>query len=84
MERYDLIKSHIRTRAVENVCHTLSVDTIRPYQTAPTALYDKSGYTLAELDRNKEDLLIYDLKDMELGFGELGRKEISDLLSRNY
>lgn len=40
-ERYELIKSHIRTRAVENVCYTLTVNTIRPYQTAPTALFDR-------------------------------------------
>lgn len=60
VERYEMIRSHVRTRAVENVCHTLCVDTILPYQTAPTALFDKSGRVLKELERNKEDLLIYD------------------------
>lgn len=81
-ERYDLIRSHIRTRAVENVTYTLSVDAISPYQTAPTALYDKSGYTLLELTRNKEDVLIYDLNFQEADFGEKGRQEISDWLIR--
>lgn len=80
--RYDLIKGHIRTRAVENVCHTLSVNTIGPYQTAPTALYDRSGNTLVELDRNTPGLLIYDLAFSELNFGECGRKEISDIFQR--
>lgn len=79
-ERYELIKSHIRTRAVENVTCTLSVDTIRPYQTAPTALYDKSGCTLVELKRNEESLLVYDFEKTKPDFGEQGRREISDRL----
>lgn len=76
-----MIKGHIRTRAVENVCHTLAVDAIYPYQTAPTALYDKSGNTLIELNRNAENLLIYDLKFEELTFGQTGIKQIADSLT---
>lgn len=78
--RYDLIKGHIRTRAVENVCYTLSVDAISPYQTAPTGLYDMSGGIVCELERNKEGLLVYDFHPPEMDFGERGRKEISDIL----
>ncbi len=80
IERYDLIKAHIRTRAVENVTYTLTVDTICPYQTAPTALYDKSGYALMELKRNEEKMLVYDLENLPQDFGEKGRTEISDWL----
>lgn len=80
MDRYEIIKAHIRTRAVENITYTLSVDAIYPYQTAPTILYDRSGYPLCELKRNEENLLVYDLNDKQLNFGEQGRKEISDLL----
>lgn len=82
-ERYDLIKSHIRTRAVENVTHTLTVDTIKPYQTAPTLICDKSGEVLCEAKRNEESLVVYDLEKEELNFGEQGRKEISDWLTVN-
>lgn len=82
IERYELIKSHIRTRAVENVTYTLSVDTIYPYQTAPTALYNRSGYSLIELNRNEDGLLVYDLENAELDFGERGRTEISDWLTK--
>ena len=83
-ERYELIKSHIRTRAVENVTYTLAVDTISPYQTAPTALYDKSGCSLCELKRNMENLLVYDLENIKRDFGEEGRKQISDwLINKN-
>ena len=77
-----MIKSHIRTRAVENVTYTLSVDTISPYQTAPTALYDKSGSSLIELKRNEESLLVYDFENMQSDFGEQGREQISDWLMR--
>lgn len=79
-ERYEIIRSHIRTRAVENVCPILTVNAISPYQTAPTALLDQSGYALAELKRNEEALLVYDLENRKLSFGERGRKEMSDLL----
>lgn len=79
-ERYEVIKGHVVTRAVENVTHTLSVDTIRPYQTAPTALFDKSGYIVNELERNKEGLLVYDWEMEPANFGEQGRIEISDWL----
>lgn len=80
-ERYEMIKSHIKTRAAENVTYTLSVNTIGPYQTAPTALYDMSGYPLIELQQNEEGLLVYDLKNTQLNFGEQGRKQISDWLN---
>lgn len=53
--RYDLIKAHIQTRAVENVTPALSVNTTRPYQTAPTGLYSASGRTLKELKKGEED-----------------------------
>ena len=83
-ERYEMIKSHIRTRAVENITNTLSVDTIYPYQTAPTILYDKSGCSLCELKRNEENMLIYDIESKQLDFGEQGRKEITDWLLCEY
>lgn len=79
-DRYELIRSHIRTRAVENVTHTLSVNTIGPYQTAPTALFDRSGHPLAELNPGREQLLLYDLINTKPDFGELGRQQISDRL----
>ena len=80
LERFDLIKSHIRTRAVENVCHTLTVNTMKPYQTAPTGIYDKSGRGLGELERNRAELFVYDLVVEEPDYGERGRIGISNRL----
>lgn len=79
-ERLELITAHLRTRAVEDVCHTLAVNTCAPHQTAPTALYDRSGKQLATLAPEQEGLLIYELQPEEKSFGEQGRAELSDRL----
>ena len=82
LDRYELIKSHIITRAVENVTYTLSVNTCSAYQTAPTMLTDRSGRILNELGRNHDRLLVFDLMKQGMDFGENGRKEISDWLMK--
>lgn len=81
--RYEMIKAHILTRAVENVTYTLAVNAIAPFQTAPTILYDKSGRVLGEAERNNEQMLVFDLEKGEDDFGETGRKEISNWLVFN-
>lgn len=78
IERYELIKSHLKTRAVENVTEIVSVNTINKYQTAPTAIFDKSGKMIMELLRDTEGLLVYDFQCTKLSFSEEGRKIISD------
>lgn len=78
--RYQMIKSHLITRAVENVTPCFSVDAIRPFQTAPTCLIDASGRVLAELERNERGLLVYDFEPREPDFGELGRIKYSNQL----
>lgn len=80
-DRYGMIKSHIQTRAVENVTYTLSVNTISPYQTAPTMVCDRSGRVLKECERNEERLLVYNLQIDSLNFGEEGRRQISNWLT---
>ena len=79
-QRYDLIRAHVRTRAVENVCPTLTVCATAPFQTAPSGLFDRSGRPLAELARGEEGLLVCDWPCGGLNFGEEGRRRISDRL----
>lgn len=79
-ERYEIIKSHILTRAVENTTYTLSVNTSGPFQTAPTLLCDRSGHILYELVKNQDKLLVYEIEKTPYTFGEQGRKYISDSL----
>ena len=81
-DRLSMIKGHIQTRAVENVCPILTCNTCVAYQTAPTVLVDRSGRILAEVENGKEGLMVYDLKQEPLSFGEMGRKTISDALMK--
>lgn len=81
LERYDLIKSHVQTRAVENIFPVICVNNASRNQTAPTAVIDQEGAVISELPRHKECLLIYDLEKInEFSFGAKGRKYISDKL----
>ena len=77
-DRFSMIRGHIQTRAVENVCPILTCNSCSPFQTAPTVLFDRSGRALAELENGKEGLLFGELEPGPLSFGEQGRKEISD------
>ena len=78
LNRYELIKAHLRTRASETVLPILSVNDCSQYQTAPTAAFDNDGNVIAELPRNREGLLVYDLDMKELSFSARGRKTVSD------
>ncbi len=79
--RYQMIRGHIQTRAVENVCPVLACSACADFQTAPTVLFDASGNALAELERGKEGLLAYSLERRPDSFGERGRRDISDVLT---
>lgn len=78
--RYDLIRAHVRTRAVENVCPILTVNVTAPCQTAPTGFYDPSGQPLVEMQPGQEGLLVLDWSPQPLTFGEQGRRTVSDRL----
>lgn len=80
LERYELIKAHLMTRAVENTCPILSVNDIAPHQAAPTALINEDGKVLAETQRHTEQMLVYDLKKQPLSFSAQGRKTLSGRL----
>ena len=76
-EQYEVMKGHVRSRAAENACPVLSVNTYSRYQTAPTALFSASGRVLAELEPCREGLLIYDFEPQELTFSEQGRRAVA-------
>lgn len=80
-ERFSMIKGHIQTRAVENVCCILTCNACPPFQTAPTGFFDRSGRMTAEAKAGEEGLLICDFEPGPMNFGERGRKEISDSLN---
>lgn len=80
LERYNIIKSHLVTRAVENVMTVVSVNSISKYQTAPTAVIDINGSILCEAPRNQEHLIVYDYNPPTMEFGQKGRLHYSNQL----
>lgn len=80
--RYGLITAHLRTRAVENICPIVSVNTSLAFQCVPTAAFDEDGSIVAELPLNQAGLLTYSLLKTEPSFGALGRTYISDMLTK--
>lgn len=72
-DRYNIIKSHLITRAVENVMTVISVNSITSFQTAPTAIFNINGGIVKEASVNVEQLLTYDYIKPEITFGTKGR-----------
>lgn len=77
-EYYDIIKGHLRSRAAENVCPVLSVNVTSPFQEAPTALFNSDGFVLAEAERGKEGLLMYDFTGRDISPSGERRKVWTD------
>ena len=71
-QRYQLIRSHLMTRAVENVMTVASVNSISKHQTAPTAIIHPAGTVLMEAAPNQEQLMIFDYEPSSPGFGMKG------------
>lgn len=78
--RYQLIKGHIQTRAVENVIPHLSVNSASMIQTAPTAAYNMYGFEVIASSRNTNELVVYEYEKPELSFGAKGIIEVSKKL----
>ena len=79
-EKYNVLRSHLISRAAENVTPIFAVNAITPFQSGPTCFINASGRVMAEAERNREELLFYDFEKSKLNFGELGRKRESDYL----
>jgi omega-amidase len=73
IERYGIIKSHLVTRAVENVMTIISVNSISKYQTAPTAVIASDGHIVCEAPKKQEYLIIYDYDTPTIDFSRKGR-----------
>jgi len=80
--RYELIKSHLITRAVENAMYVLSVNSISGYQTAPTCLINPDGEVLEIAPPQEEYLLTFEYERSGSNFGRDGRIQHSKELLR--
>lgn len=77
-ERYEIIQSHLRTRAVENVMTVFSVNSLSRHCTAPTAVFNPDGRILTEAPVDRPSLLVWDYEIPEITFGRRGRIENSN------
>lgn len=76
-ERYDTVKAHLITRAVENAMPIVSINSCSHCQTAPTAVFDENGSIVKEAPPNEECLMVYEFEKPALDYGAKGRVQIS-------
>lgn len=81
LPKYELIKSHLITRAVENAMYIMSVNSISNHQLAPTCLINPDGVVLHTSPQNEEYLFTYVIERDKSNFGRDGRiKHSKELL----
>ncbi|MGF1719550.1 carbon-nitrogen hydrolase family protein [Vibrio kyushuensis] len=78
--RRSIIKSHLVSRAIENVVTLISVNSSTLEQTAPTAVVDQHGKFIVQADRNSKSITYYDYEKPEEGFGAQGLRKYSNEL----
>ncbi|MFW1531309.1 carbon-nitrogen hydrolase family protein [Vibrio parahaemolyticus] len=78
--RFSIIKSHLLTRAIENVLTVISVNSSTFKQTAPTCVIDQNGNTVMEASINSESITYFNYNRLEKGFGAKGITKFSDQL----
>jgi len=76
-ERYDILKSHLITRAAENVMTVVSVNSTSGFQTAPTAVFSPDGHVIETAENGKESLLIFEYNKETNSFSGEGRETLS-------
>jgi len=81
--RYEIIKSHLITRAVENIFYVISSNSISKYQTVPTCVINPDGIIEKYAEKDTEGIMNYEFSEIKDNFGRKGRKVNSDLLLKN-
>lgn len=75
-QRYALQRSHLLTRACENIVQTLSVNTCERWQCAPTAFYNHEGSLVKELNRHRPGFLTVDFERPLASLSSIGRRNV--------
>jgi omega-amidase len=79
--RLNTLRSHLISRAAENVMYVMSANSISQSQMAPTCIIDPDGNVLAAAPLNEEYLLSAEIEITEPGVGRQGRLEYSRSLA---
>jgi omega-amidase len=82
--RIDILRSHLVSRAVENVMYVLSANSTSQGQMAPTCIIDPDGSVLAAAPWNEEYLLATEVEITRPGFGQQGMLEYSRALTASH
>jgi len=82
-DRFDLMRAHLQTRAVENIMTVVSVNSVSKFQTAPTTVIDHNGSIILEAPKNEEHLIVYEYTEPEFTFGMEGLMRNNDILLEN-
>jgi omega-amidase len=71
--RYEMLRSHLMTRAVENAMFCISANSLSNLQTAPTCAINPDGIVLQSAPRNEEYLLTVEVERDGSNLGRAGR-----------
>jgi predicted amidohydrolase len=80
-EKINVIRSHLISRATENVMYVLSANSTSQQQLAPTCLIDPDGIVIETAPLNEEHLLVAEIEITDPGFSRLGRLTYSRTLT---
>jgi len=79
--RFNIIQSHLVSRAAENAMYVMSANSISQQQGAPTCVIDPDGKVIDSAPLNQEYLLATEIEITEPGCGRQGRIEYSRSLT---
>ncbi|MGH4137096.1 carbon-nitrogen hydrolase family protein [Clostridium sp.] len=80
--KFNLIQSHLESRAAENIMYVLSANSISQYQLPPTCLINPNGLILEVAPINKESLITREIEILPHDFGQEGRITCSKILQK--
>jgi len=80
IDRYEMMKGLLQTRAFENAMFVVSANSISGNQLTPTAIIDPNGRVIGIASRREEELLVFDYEEPPYQFGRQGRMEHSKYL----
>jgi predicted amidohydrolase len=83
-ERYGILKSHLITRAAENVMTVVSVNSVSSHQTAPTGVFSPDGRVIETATDGEESLLLYEYEKAKNSFSGDGRETLSRAMLDTY
>lgn len=80
-QKYDVMRAHLVTRASENGMYVLAANSSSGPQLSPTCLIDPDGREVGRAPKNKEALMVGEVRVNSPPFGRRGRVQESERLT---